>query len=108
MATVLCYDKSSGRFFEVDETKYRQAIDRMNQELYRDGVLSTNRVYDLLNKVLPEDLPEDLELKPPLNGWGDKIGYAHMVGGIEFAFQSTALRGPHGEIVLTFDVAPLN
>ena len=104
MATVLCYDKPSGSYFRTDETKIQAAIDRMNQELCQDGSLSINRVYDLLN----EDLPEDLKHEPSLSGWGDKFGYVHMVDNVEFAFQSTALRGPHDEIVLTFDVAQLN
>ncbi len=100
MANVLCYDKISGRFFEMDQAGLDSVQRQLNEELNSRQHLSYKQVIDILNERLPSD--KKLHLEP----WLELYEVVTTVDGLNFEFATRRTNLPNGTSVITLGFEP--
>lgn len=90
--TTLCYDSTSGRYFNSDIENIRRAENRINKQLLEDMYVSLNEFYDEL------DL-EHTEL-------GDQLGWHLDDGLIQLDFSSRLTDDGRPCLVMSYNIAP--
>lgn len=90
--TTLCYDGTSGRYFNSDMETIRRAENRINKQLLDDMYVSLNEFYDEL------DL-EHTEL-------GDQLGWHLDDGLIQLDFSSRLTDDGRPCLVMSYNIAP--
>lgn len=90
--TTLCYDVLSGRYFQSDIEKMRQAVNELNRRMLSEMYISLNDFY--------------YELGLPAIGIGDSLGWCTDRGLIELRFDAQLATDGTPCLVLDYAVAP--